>query len=426
MIYKKKYVKELIRKQINGVLTPREAGELDACRRLYAHEEIQEMVAEVLLSMEDDELPEIPTGGWKPDFATIIRKAEQCSHNTRPFWNKVGWAAAVLIPIVTVLTYWYVTREQLPDFLHGPCTGLTSDADVPLTESVVSLRWGDTAEMQVAGERHGEILRTSNVRVLKTEEGILQLRELGDGIEPTGTEQGIAVATDAQQQAMVELPDGTRIRLNAQSTLHYAPEKQKSERIRIQGEAYVQRPKKPKVVPLLIHTDHGFVRSIAGNFVLLGLENMTRATALGGKLSLHANSRKDELWLDCYGAMGSVARFVNTQGGQQKDSLLYQELKDPDALLVWTKAVRRYKDVPLREFVAQMSFWYGFQVKDYHCLPADRRITTTVCYRKDQEAVFATIREAGVLLYETKGMISFCPEEAKLPKNVGTMLAWWE
>src|SRR5690606_40607538 len=97
-----------------------------------------------------------------------------------------------------------------------------------------------------------------------------------------------------------------------------------------------------------------------------------------------------------------------------------------DAILVWTKAVRKYKDVPLREFVAQMSFWYGFRVKDYTCLPADRRITTTVCYRKDREAVFAAIRESGVLLYESKGMISFCPDEAKLSKNWGTMLAWWE
>src|SRR5690606_3538816 len=160
-----------------------------------------------------------------------------------------------------------------------------------------------------------------------------------------------------------------------------------------------------------------FVRSIDGNFILLGKKNMTRAVALGGKLSLHANSRKDELSLDCYGALGSVVRFVNKKNGQEKDSLLYDELKDPDALLVWTKAVRTFKNIPLTEFVAQMSNWYGFEVKDYHCLPSDRLITATICYRKGQKAVFAAIREAGVLLYESKGMISFCPEEADLQNN---------
>ncbi len=425
MIYKKKYVKELIRKQIKGILTAREAGELDACRRLYAHEEIQEMIADVLLSMEDDELPVIPSDGWKPDIAAIIRTAEQRSRGKRSLWRKLGWAAAVSIPIMTMLTYWYSTREQIPDFLHGPCAGLTSDADVPLTESVVSLRWGDTAEMQVAGGKHGEVLRTADLRVFKTKQGVFQLRESANVMKHTGSERGITVATGAQQQAMVELPDGTHIRLNAQSTLQYMPYKQKGEQIKILGEAYIERPDKSKAKTLLIGTSNGFVKSYYGDFALLSLDDLTRAATVRGELSLHSKRRADTVVLDRYGAQGSVISYAKQDGGV-KDTLRYEAITNTDAILVWTKAVRKYKDVPLREFVAQMSFWYGFLVKDYSCLPADRRITTTVCYRKDREAVFAAIRESGVFLYESKGMISFCPDEAKLSKNEGTMLAWWE
>lgn len=426
MIYKKKYVKELIRKKIRNILTPQEAGELDASRKIYTDEEFEEMIAQVLLSMEGD-LPDIPSEGWKPDFDAIRSTAEQRRKDHKgPLWHKAGWAAAILVPMMTLLIYWYVARESTPDFVDGACGGMSREMQVPLTESVVTLRWEDAGQMQVGAEQHGEIFRKGKIQVFKTEEGVFQVRELVDGTKPVDSEGSIALTTSAKQQAMVELPDGTSIRLNAQSVLSYAPEKNENERVSIQGEVYVQRPDKTKVAPLLIRTDNGFVRSIDGNFVLLGLKNTTRAAALGGKLSLHANSGKDELLLDCYGAMGSVARFVNTGGGQEKDSLLYVELKDPDALLLWTKAVRRYKNTPLREFVAQMSRWYGFQVKDYGCLPADQRITTAVCYRRDTETVFAAIREAGVLLYENKGMISFCPEEAELQKNNRTTLAWWE
>lgn len=425
MIYKKKYVKKLIRKQIKGVLTPREAGELDACRLIYTHEEIQEMIAEVLLRMEDDELPPTPVDSWKPDFKAITRKAEKRSRSGQPLWRKIGWAAAVLMPIMTMLTYWYATREQIPDFLHGPCAGLTSDVDVPLTESVVSLRWGDTAEMQIAGGKHGEVLRTADLRVFKTRKGVFQLRESVDRIKPTGAEQGIAVATGAQQQAMVELPDGTRIRLNAQSTLQYMPYRQKAEQIKILGEAYIERPDKIKAKTLLIGTSNGFVKSLYGDFALLSLDDLTRAAALDGELSLYISTSEEEVLLGSYGAQGSITTYSMSHG-VFKDTLRYERTTNPEAILGWTKAVRTYKDYPLREFVAQMSRWYGFQVKDYSCLPADRRITTMVCYRKDRETVFAAIRETGVLLYESKGMISFCPEEAKLPKNVGTVLAWWE
>ena len=123
------------------------------------------------------------------------------------------------------------------------------------------------------------------------------------------------------------------------------------------------------------------------------------------------------------GAQGVIGHFKNASTGAKKDSLLYTELVRTDDLLIWTRAVRGYEDVPLREFVQEMSRWYGFRVKDYRCLPLDKRITATVCYRKDQKAAFAAIRDAGVLLYENKGMISFCPDDVKV-KSAGAVLAY--
>src|SRR5690606_11742475 len=124
--------------------------------------------------MEDDELSATPLDGWKPDFKAIIRKAEKRSRSGQSLWRKIGWGAAVLFPILSILIYWYATREEIHDFLHGPCAGLVGDMEVPVTESIVTLRWGDTAERQVTGIDHGEVLRTANVRVFKTEEGVLQ------------------------------------------------------------------------------------------------------------------------------------------------------------------------------------------------------------------------------------------------------------
>ncbi|HBI87398.1 MAG TPA: hypothetical protein DDY75_05855, partial [Sphingobacterium sp.] len=72
--------------------------------------------------------------------------------------------------------------------------------------------------------------------------------------------------------------------------------------------------------------------------------------------------------------------------------------------------VREYKDVPLTEFVWQMSRWHGFTVKNMKCIP-NKLISTTVCYKTTREKVYAAIRDAGVLMYEKKGMISFCPED---------------
>lgn len=66
------------------------------------------------------------------------------------------------------------------------------------------------------------------------------------------------------------------------------------------------------------------------------------------------------------------------------------------------------------------------KVKDDSCLSAGKTITTMMCYRKDREAEFAAIREVSVLLFENKGMISFCPEDRAFTRNTEGTLALWE
>lgn len=68
MIYKKKYVRKLIRKKIMATLTGDGETELTVAPHLYDEEEFQEMTADVLLSMPDKDLPDIPSDDWKPDF----------------------------------------------------------------------------------------------------------------------------------------------------------------------------------------------------------------------------------------------------------------------------------------------------------------------------------------------------------------------
>lgn len=72
MIHNKKYVRKLIRKKIMGRLTAEEEIDYTIASHLYREEEFDEMIADVLLSMPDDELPKNPLGGWKPDIESII------------------------------------------------------------------------------------------------------------------------------------------------------------------------------------------------------------------------------------------------------------------------------------------------------------------------------------------------------------------
>ncbi|MEH6309106.1 hypothetical protein RYH73_25875 [Olivibacter sp. CPCC 100613] len=117
---------------------------------------------------------------------------------------------------------------------------------------------------------------------------------------------------------------------------------------------------------------------------------------------------KRQLELDCYGALGVVASYRKKNSNVSTDSLTYSPYGNPSGELTWTKAVRTYRDVPLRQFVTEASRWQGFRVENIYCIPADVRISISVCYKAPMNEVFAAIREKGVMMYERQGMVSFC------------------
>ncbi len=91
----------------------------------------------------------------------------------------------------------------------------------------------------------------------------------------------------------------------------------------------------------------------------------------------------------------------------------YVANQDFDEAKMWTRKIRVYKDMPLRAFVDEMSRWEGFMIKRWECIPKDKHISVAICYKSGREEVYAAIRQAGVLLHESKGMISFCPEDKR-------------
>lgn len=211
---------------------------------------------------------------------------------------------------------------------------------------------------------------------------------------------------------MLMLPDSTFVRLQAQTVFHYRATENGETELAIRGQAYIKRPAKEQHLPLLIHTFNARLVSFGGDFMVHAEENWTK-TALGeGRMKLYANRGNKEQLLDRYGSEAYVLGVKHKISGEEKDSLIYNPNsgKYVDALR-WTKAVRQFKNIPLREFTQEMGNWYGFEVVNYACIPVGKSITATICYREGKEAVFAAIRTAGILLYEAGGVISFCPED---------------
>lgn len=96
-----------------------------------------------------------------------------------------------------------------------------------------------------------------------------------------------------------------------------------------------------------------------------------------------------------------------------RDTIFYTMTADYDKAIRWSKAVRVYEDASLRDFVVEMSRWYGFKVKNVHCIPDQRRISESVCYRLKEKEIFALIRQDGTKMVKRDDLLSFCSEDTE-------------
>ncbi|RKO69386.1 hypothetical protein D7322_21740, partial [Sphingobacterium puteale] len=96
-----------------------------------------------------------------------------------------------------------------------------------------------------------------------------------------------------------------------------------------------------------------------------------------------------------------------------RDTMSYVANQDFKEAKMWTRKIRIYRNMPLWAFVDEMSRWEGFTIKRWECIPKDKHISAAICYQSGKEEVYSAIRQAGVLLHEEKGMISFCPEDKR-------------
>lgn len=320
-------------------------------------------------------------------------------------------AAAVAAAVVLVLSIGYVLRRQAMDapLVIGDCTGVNDRMEIPPSEFACTILGSHFPAADIGASYRGTIAEMGNIVVDKAADGIVRLGYRPHGHLPDSGVRYIAITTGARQQCALELPDGTRIRLNAGSAVHYslAPKPGQPPTLRFIGEAWVQLPPvaEARRSPFAIETSESRLLADEGEFVVRTDPGRTSVILLAGRMAVESLASGQVQPMDCPGDMAIASRAP----GQGQGTLRFVRDGPTDAALSWTKAKRTYKNVPLRQFVLEASRWHGFKVQDINCIPADRRINATLCYRAPNNELFAAIKAAGVTMYEKEGMLVFCP-----------------
>lgn len=186
------------------------------------------------------------------------------------------------------------------------------------------------------------------------------------------------------------LSDGTKVWLNAESSLHYPVAFAKVRDVILTGEAYFEVA--PNSKSFIIHMNANRDIEVLGtkfNVSAYG-GNQIITTVTEGKVKLS-------------NAVSSVVLKPNQQGVVNETDEIYTKFVDAQLFMSWSQGVYQFQKTELKEIIAQLSRWYDVDIsfKNEHL---KQKLFTGVIYR-DNKLGFAveTIEKISNVKFNMEG-----------------------
>jgi Fe2+-dicitrate sensor, membrane component len=413
-MYNPKNIKKIIRRGLERKLSAQDAVILKSAQLIYEENELLELEMDVLEEMVAERTMGV-SEHRNIDTGAIVR-AERKQYIRQLLIGGMRVCAGIVVVgligagVVAVNQWW--NERTVPSAYEKLV--LAGDR-VPASEFACTVYWGNSATV-VGKESTGRLGRFGDKELWRRDNGELELVQLPSQFAfSAGHKPDIRVVTDAQQQCAVWLPDGSLIWLDAGSSFSYPMKKQGAQNMEISlaGRALirVREHADPHPRTAVLRTPNGSLTTQAGEFAVLANRTDTRVTLLDGRVDGHFPIDDGYRILTNRGDQVTYDRCCTDADGNINMKLSDVTRTDPWQAVAWTTRERNYRNVSLREFVLEMNRTYNLGVKSVNCIPEQMTITASIHFKDPVDKIYGYIRKAGLAMYESNGMVSFCGPE---------------
>jgi len=315
-------------------------------------EELKELLDGMLAVYETEHSLEVAEAD---DLFGLIRRqmTEQAPAAVIPMPDRrFGWlriaGAAVLIIVCTGIVFLLMNRKGEEDLVRQkPAIALPDDAAPGSNRAVLQLADGSSILLDTAAD--GMLAHESAVDILKTDSGQLTYRRQG---QTTGALSYNSITTPRGGQFRVTLPDGSKVWLNAASSLRFPTAFQGEDRtVELTGEGYFEVAQNASM-PFLVKTANVAIRVLGTNFDVNAYSNepFVRTTLLEGKVKVSTAGS------NCVLQPGQQAE-CNEAG-----SLRVVNDADTGETMAWKNGLFHFEEASIETVMRQVERWYDLDV----------------------------------------------------------------
>lgn len=269
-------------------------------------------------------------------------------------WKITGIAASVLL----------LTGIGL--YLYGPEPGLKNDQteclvnDVPPGGNRATLTLADGKTIHLDHAANGELARQNGITVRKADDGQL-IYEMNDHAQEASGIAYNTVTTPKGGQYQVWLPDGSKVWLNAASSLRYPTRFKEDERIvTLTGEGYFEVSSGSKQ-PFIVRSKGQQVRVTGTRFNIHAYSDAPSASTslIEGSVQVTQSGS------------GRARRLKPGEQSRISDEAFEIHPVDTEESIAWKNGYFIFSDTDLKTILQQLERWYDVEV-DYTWLPEKR------------------------------------------------------
>lgn len=309
----------------------------------------------------------------------------------RPQWWWYGAAAAVLITSVMLLIQTDPVNE--PDrAVSVPSVVTRTVTTAPSDRPILRLAGGEVIDLDSASS--GMLAVEDGTQIIFDGKA---LHYEGELVDANGEIMRNTIVTPKGRQYQLVLPDGSRIWLNAATTLTYPVKFSKGKReVEVRGEAYFE-VEKAEGWPFIVKTASQQIKVLGTHFNVSAYDDdqLAKTTLVEGRVKVASSSSEGPL-------AGQVLK-----PGQQAITLKGSDrIKigaiDTEEVISWKENLFVFNNEEISEVMKKVSRWYDVEVT-YLDGMAGKRIGGSIPRLEHVEDLMEALKATGLLHYKMEG-----------------------